>query len=451
MSQEREPAATAAQTDAENPWPLRRLAENLKAHIERAPATWIEGQLIEVSVRNGHAFLTMRDLEVDNSLPLTLWSSVLRQLPERPEVGSRVVAQVKPSFFLKTGRLSMNVSDLKPVGLGDLLARLERLRRQLAEEGLFDPSRKRPLPFLPQRIGLITGANSDAEKDVLRNATLRWPAVAFEVRHAAVQGPRSVPEVIAALEELDAHPDVDVIVMARGGGALEDLLGFSDERLVRAVAAAHTPVVSAIGHEADRPLLDEVADLRASTPTDAAKRIVPEVEAELALVAEGRARLSRAVELLLERGAREVAQLRSRPVLAEPEGMITVRSEDVSRLVERSRLSLGHRLSRAGDEVSQLAARVRSLSPQSTLDRGYAVLQLGDGAVVRSAAEAPAGTALTARLAEGRLALLSDGEVPGSQPGAPSRADSSGTAAAAGSTLPTESTSAPSTESDVIA
>lgn len=405
----RPPAATAAGTSAENPWPLSRLAENLKAHIERAPATWIEGQLIEVNIRGGHAFATMRDLEVEYSLPLTVWSSVLRRLQDRPEIGSRVVAHVKPSFFLKTGRLSMNVSDLRPVGLGDLLARLDRLRRRLGEEGLFDPSRKRPLPFLPRRIGLITGQHSDAEKDVLRNATLRWPAVDFAVRHCAVQGPRCVPEVLAALEELDADPNVDVIVIARGGGALEDLLGFSDERLVRAVAAARTPVVSAIGHEADRPLLDDVADLRASTPTDAAKRIVPEVAEERARIAEGRRLARRALELQLARAASDLQTLRSRPVLADPDGMVRVRAEEVVRLRERAHLATRNRVSRAADEITHLAARVRSLSPQLTLDRGYSVLQRADGTVIRTPDDAPAGTELMARLATGRLAVLSQG------------------------------------------
>lgn len=404
------PPTSAAGTSAENPWPLTRLAENLKAHIERAPATWIEGQLIEVNLRNGHGFLTMRDLEVEHSLPVTVWASVLRGLPDRPEVGSRVVAQVRPSFFLKTGRLSMNASDLRPVGLGDLLARLERLRRQLSEEGLFDAGRKRPLPFLPHRIGLITGAHSDAEKDVLRNAALRWPAVEFDVRHAAVQGPRSVGEVIAALQDLDADPDVDVIVIARGGGALEDLLGFSDERLVRAVAAALTPVVSAIGHEADRPLLDDVADLRASTPTDAAKRIVPDVSEERARIAEGRRLLRRALQDLLERSARDLENIRSRPALSDPDGMVRARAEDVQRLRERALLSVTHRVSRAADEVTHLAAQLRALSPQMTLDRGYSVLQREDGTVLRAPDDAPSGTAVRARLARGTLALSSLGE-----------------------------------------
>lgn len=403
--------ATASATTAENPWPLAVLAQNLKAHIERAPTTWIEGQLIEANVRKGHAYLTMRDLEVDNSLPVTVWASTLRTLPDQPEVGSRVVAKVRPSFWLKAGRFSMNATDLRPVGLGDLLARLERLRRQLAGEGLFDASRKVALPFLPHRIGLITGRDSDAEKDVLRNAGLRWPEVDFAVRHTAVQGAHCVPEVVAALQELDADPQVDLIIVARGGGSLEDLLGFSDERVVRAAAAATTPIVSAIGHEADRPLLDDVADLRASTPTDAAKRVVPDVGEERAGIAEARSRLRQGVVRLLDRAGQDLQTLRSRPVLRDPMGMVTIREEDLTRLRERSDYAIRQRVSRAADEVSHLAARVRSLSPQQTLDRGYAVLQREDGTVLRRPDDAPEGTAVTARLARGRLALTSDGEL----------------------------------------
>ena len=269
--------ATAAGTSAESPWPLRLLSENLKRYIERAPQAWIEGQLIEYKVIRGNAWMTLRDLDEDFSLPVTAWKNVAATLEGTVQQGSRVVACVKPSFYTRTGRLSMIVSAMRPVGIGDLLARVENLRRALDAEGLLDPARKRPLPLLPHRIGLITGRDSDAQKDVIRNTLLRWPAAEFEVREVAVQGAQAPRDVMAALAELDAHPEVDVIVIARGGGALEEvILPFSDEALVRAVAAAQTPVVSAIGHEADRPVLDDVADLRASTPTDAAKRIVPD-------------------------------------------------------------------------------------------------------------------------------------------------------------------------------
>ncbi|MCZ6937959.1 exodeoxyribonuclease VII large subunit, partial [Micrococcus luteus] len=287
--------ARAGETSAERPWPLRRLSENLKAHIERAPATWIEGQLIEFKNNRGNVYMTMRDLEEEVSLPLTAWRNVAMTLDGTVQQGSRVVARVKPNFWLKAGRLSMNVQEMRPVGLGDLLARVELLRRALAEEGLTSPARKRPLPLLPHRIGLITGRDSDAKKDVLRNTLLRWPAAEFEIREVAVQGAEAPRQVAAALAELDADPAVDVIVIARGGGALEEVvLPFSDEALVRAVAAARTPVVSAIGHEADRPVLDDVADLRASTPTDAAKRIVPDAAQEAAGLADARLRLAAA-------------------------------------------------------------------------------------------------------------------------------------------------------------
>ena len=314
-----------------------------------------------------------------------------------------MVACVKPSFYTRTGRLSMIVSAMRPVGIGDLLARVERLRRRLGEEGLLDVSRKRPVPVLPQCIGLITGRDSDAKKDVLRNTHLRWEAAQFEIREVAVQGPNAPREVAAALAELDALDHVDVIVIARGGGALEEVvLPFSDEQLVRAVADARTPVVSAIGHEADRPVLDDVADLRTSTPTDAAKRIVPDAAVERQGIAEMRLRLARGVERRVLTGEQELAQLRSRPVLARPQVMVDSRAEEVSGLTERVRRSLGLRLDREADAVDHLLARVRSLSPQQTLDRGYAVVRHGD-AVVRDAADVAVGADLDVLVASGRL------------------------------------------------
>lgn len=394
---------TAAATSPENPWPLRVLSEKLKAHIENSPESWVEGQLLEANVRNGHAYLTMRDVDVDYSFSVTVWASVMRSLDSAPEVGSRVVARVKPSFYAKTGRLSLNAYDLRPVGLGDLLARLERLRRALFDEGLFEVSRKKRLPLLPNRIGLITGRDSDAEKDVVRNASLRWPAVRFDIRNTAVQGVNAVGEIIGALRELDANPEIDVIIIARGGGALEDLLPFSSEELVRAVAVCGTPVVSAIGHEADRPILDDVADLRASTPTDAAKRVVPDVQEELAGIAQVRHRLDRAVRGNVERESQKIASLRARPVLLNPHSMVLLRREDLMRLAQRSTYSMRASLVRATDSIAHLRAQVRALSPQQTLDRGYSVLQLADGQVVRSAAQAPVGQDVSVRLAQGRL------------------------------------------------
>ncbi|WOO98786.1 exodeoxyribonuclease VII large subunit [Micrococcus terreus] len=395
--------ATAAGTSAEQPWPLRLLSENLKKYIERAPQAWIEGQLIEYKVIRGNAWMTLRDLDEDYSLPVTAWRNVAATLEGTVQQGSRVVACVKPSFYTKTGRLSMIVSAMRPVGIGDLLARVENLRRALDAEGLLDPSLKQPLPLLPHRIGLITGKDSDAQKDVIRNTLLRWPAAQFEMREVAVQGAHAPREVMAALADLDAHPEVDVIVIARGGGALEEvILPFSDEALVRAVAAAQTPVVSAIGHEADRPVLDDVADLRASTPTDAAKRIVPDAAQELAGITDARLRLAAGVERLVRHEAQRLEALRTRPVMAQPERLVSDRAEDVQRLVDRSRTALASALTREADVVGHLRARVRSLSPQHTLDRGYAVVQHA-GEVIRRADQVNAGDALDILVAAGRI------------------------------------------------
>ncbi|MBT2554310.1 exodeoxyribonuclease VII large subunit [Arthrobacter sp. ISL-5] len=409
--------ATAAETTPDNPWPLQLLSQKLKTHIERAPAAWVEGQVIELNRRGSSAFLTLRDVDAEISLPASIWSNVLDRQETPLERGSRVVALLKAEFWLKTGRLNMSVKDIRPVGLGDLLARIERLRHALAAEGLFAESRKKRLPLLPHRIGLITGRDSDAKKDVLRNAALRWPAVEFEIREVAVQGNTAVSQVVGALRELDARADVDVIVIARGGGALEDLLPFSSEELIRAVAAARTPVVSAIGHEADRPILDDVADLRASTPTDAAKRIVPEVSEELARVRQAEAQLRRSVTQLVARETDRLAAVRSRPVLAAPEGMVTARAEEVDRLTRRSTAAITAAVTRAADQLVHLQAQVRSLSPQQTLDRGYAVVQLSGskvsagagGTVVRHPSQAPRGTGLSIRVAGGRFGAESTG------------------------------------------
>ncbi|WP_369044978.1 exodeoxyribonuclease VII large subunit [Sinomonas sp. P10A9] len=405
----------AADTTPENPWPLHVLSRKLKEHIERSPQVWIEGQVIEMNRRGQTAYLTLRDVDAEISLPASAWGTVMARLREPIQRGSRVVALVKPEMWLKTGRLSMAVRDMRPVGLGDLLARIENLRQALGAEGLFADERKKALPLLPHRIGLITGRDSDAEKDVLRNAALRWPAVAFEVREVAVQGSSAVSEVLAALRELDAHPEVDVIVIARGGGSLEDLLPFSNEALVRAVSEASTPVVSAIGHEADRPILDDVADLRASTPTDAAKRIVPDVAEELLRVRQCRDRIDRQVRLFVERESERLASIRTRPVLASPQTFVEVRHEELERLRVRSHAAVSGAVVRAADAVAHLRAQIRALSPQQTLDRGYSVVQLLDGpdaAVIRSPQDAPSGTALRVRLARGTIGARSEGQLP---------------------------------------
>lgn len=375
--------------------------------IDRLGAIWVEGQITQLSRRPGAGvvFLTLRDPSHDVSLSVTCYRQVFDAVADVVSEGARVVVHAKPEWYGPRGQLSLRAAEIKPVGIGELLARLEQLKRTLAGEGLFALDRKRPLPFLPQLIGLVCGRASAAERDVLENARRRWPAVRFEVRNVAVQGVKAVPQVVGAVRELDAHPEVDVIVVARGGGSVEDLLPFSDEELVRAVAACRTPVVSAIGHEPDSPLLDLVADLRASTPTDAAKKIVPDVGEELERVYGLRDRALRTVRGLLDREERGLAQALARPVMERPLRMVEAREEELDALLARSRRVLGHLLDRADSELSHTRARVRALSPAATLERGYAVLQRADGAVVRSPGEVAADEELRARVAEGEFTV----------------------------------------------
>jgi exodeoxyribonuclease VII large subunit len=320
--------------------------------------------------------------------------------------GAHVVVHAKAQLFPRRGSLSLAADDLRPVGIGELLARLEHLRRVLAAEGIFAAERKRPLPFLPRVVGLISGRASAAERDVVENARRRWPGVRFDIRSVAVQGPNSVPEVVAAVEALDG--EVDVIVIARGGGSLEDLLPFSNEALVRAVAACRTPVVSAIGHEVDSPLLDLVADVRASTPTDAGKRIVPDVAEELSRVAQARARGRSAVLGRLEREERLVADLRSRPALADPVRLLDAHDDQLAGLRQRARACVTARLHRADDDLAHLRERVAALSPAATLARGYAVVQDQAGAVLRAPEQVEPGDRLRIRLHGGTLAAVAD-------------------------------------------
>ncbi|MGN6446216.1 exodeoxyribonuclease VII large subunit [Amnibacterium sp.] len=394
---------------AEAPWGVGVLGDKLKGWIDRLGQVWVEGEITQWGVRGANVYGKLKDLERDVTVSFQIWSSVRARLPEDLKQGDRVVALVKPDYWLKAGSISMQVFQMKHVGLGDLLERLELLRRTLAAEGLFDRSRKRRLPFLPNRIGLITGKDSDAEKDVIRNAQLRWPSVDFRVVHAAVQGDRTVPEVLAALATLEADPEVDVIVIARGGGDFQNLLGFSDERLLRAVAAATTPVVSAIGHDNDRPLLDEVADLRASTPTDAAKRVVPDVTEELNGVMQARGRIRNRVTQAVRQEVDRIQSLRARRVLADGAWIVDTRADELTRWAARSAELVDRAVEREERRLGEARGHLRALSPLRTLERGYAIVLGGDGTALRHTADAPAGTSLTVRVVDGAIAATSEG------------------------------------------
>lgn len=407
---------TDAPATVETPWPVALLSNKIRGYIERLGTVWVEGEITQWGASGGNVYGKLKDLTQDATVSFTIWSSVRAKLTADFKAGDRVVALVKPNFWVKGGTLTMQAFEMRHVGLGDLLERLERLRKQLASEGLFDVSRKKRLPFLPHCIGLVTGKDSDAEKDVIRNAQLRWPAVEFHVIHAAVQGDRAVGEVTSAIRRLDTDPEVDVIIVARGGGDFQNLLTFSDEGLVRAAAACATPLVSAIGHEADRPLLDDVADLRASTPTDAAKRVVPDVSDELNRVQQARARLSGRLTGILASEIDRISQLRSRPALVDPRWIIDSRSEDLTRYVARGVELTERILERAGAGVIELRSQLRALSPQGTLDRGYAIAQLPDGQVLRDADDAPAGTELVLTLASGTVPATANAAAPAAVP-----------------------------------
>ncbi|ASY24623.1 exodeoxyribonuclease VII large subunit [Candidatus Planktophila lacus] len=389
------------ETSSESPAPVRVVSEAIKEYVERLGPIWIEGEISELNERSGGmAFMRLRDTSVDMSLSVMCYKNVLAAVQPLP-ANARVVIHAKASWFTKNGSLTMSAKEIRQVGVGELLARLEALKGVLAAEGLFSADRKVALPLLPRKVGLICGRNTDAEKDVVENARRRWPAVEFEIREVAVQGAAAVVEVSEALRELESIEDVDVIIITRGGGSFEDLLPFNDESLVRLAASCETPIVSAIGHEKDSPLLDLVADYRASTPTDAAKRVVPDIEQEIADINKIRDRIYRRLVSTIDYELNQISQLRNRPVMKDPSVMVKVRVEELNALRDRSHRGFKALLDIEKKEIKGVIAHLRSLSPQSTMDRGYSVVQSDDGKIVRDATKLKAGAVLRIRAAKG--------------------------------------------------
>ena len=398
------------ETSSESPAPVRVVSEAIKDYIDRLGPIWIEGDISVLNERSGGmAFMRLRDTSADMSISVMCYKTVLASVQPLP-ANARVVIYAKPSWFTKNGSLTMSAKEIRQVGVGELLARLEALKEKLAAEGLFSIDRKSALPRLPRTVGLICGRNTDAEKDVVENARRRWPSVQFEIREVAVQGAAAVVEVSEALAELEANPDVDVIIITRGGGSFEDLLPFSDESLVRLAASCTTPIVSAIGHEKDSPLLDLVADYRASTPTDAAKRVVPDISQEISEIEKIRDRMYRRLVSTIDYELNQIAQLRNRPVMKDPSVMVTSRRDEIKAWRDRSIRSFASLLEIEKKELKGVRDHLRSLSPQSTMDRGYAVVQLEDGSIVRDATKAKAGTPLRIRVAKGETRATVDRE-----------------------------------------
>jgi exodeoxyribonuclease VII large subunit len=394
----------ARETSADNPLPVSEVSALIGGWLGRLGPVWVDGEVSEINRRQGFSYLTLRDATEDMTLSVSMPSAVLDKVEPRIDEGMHIVINAQVSWWQRRGQLSLRATEVRAVGVGALLAQIEQIRQQLLAEGLLDPRRKQALPFLPERVGLICGSGSDAEHDVVENARLRWPAVQFEIRHVAVQGPQSPGQVMSALAEFDKRPDIDVIVIARGGGSVEDLLGFSDEALCRAVAACATPVVSAIGHEADHPLLDDVADVRASTPTDAVRRIVPDVEEQRKIISQFQERCRSHFIRMIDSESAQLSAMRTRPCLAAPLTFVDEQQRQLtltrSGLLKTVALQMKH----ADEQLLQLVANLRALSPAQTLARGYAIVLDASGAVVRSTGNVAASDLINIRVADGEIA-----------------------------------------------
>jgi len=398
------------ESSPEKPAPVRTVAQLVGEWIGRLGSVWVEGQVAQLSRRpgGGRDFLTLRDSAADISLQVTCPRRVIDAAEPPISEGDRIVVWAKPQFYAARGSFSLSAREIRHVGLGELLARLERLKQSLAKEGLFAADRKKTLPFIPRSVGLVCGRASAAERDVVENATRRWPGVRFSIKQVAVQGATAAAQVTAAIRALDADAGVDVIIVTRGGGSAEDLLPFSEETLIRAVAACATPIVSAIGHEQDAPLLDLVADVRASTPTDAARRVVPDLDEQLRGLALTRSRLTSSIAQRVEREQHALNQLRERPVLAAPHVLVDAHVDQTRDLLLRARRTTRNQVDRAQEGLVHTLARVTALSPQATLNRGYAVVQTEAGVVVRE--PVPTGTRLQVRVAQGRFEAIASAD-----------------------------------------
>jgi exodeoxyribonuclease VII large subunit len=347
--------------------------------LTRLPTVWVEGEVTELRRQDRwqSVFLTLKDPDEGACLAVTMPRGQFDALRLDLANGERVHVYGRPELFEARGDFRLRALSIERFGLGDHLAALERLKQKLAAEGLFDTSRKRALPRLPRRVGLVTGNDAAAKKDVIAAITARFPPARLLVAETYVQGPRAALAIADALQTISEAPEIDVIVLARGGGSFEDLLPFSDERLLRAIAACPVPVVSAVGHEQDAPLSDLVADARASTPTAAARLVVPDLTELTARLERSRAALATGARRAMERERRRLDlsrdHLRTAPLL----------------LLERRRAALEHS-----------AGRLRALSPRATLDRGYAIVRSGD-AIVRASSELTAGTYVDVELGTG--------------------------------------------------
>ncbi|RGW09277.1 exodeoxyribonuclease VII large subunit [Bifidobacterium pseudolongum] len=393
----------ARDTTPENPWPVSLLSQHFHDAVERWPAAWIEGQIIEINARRtGTVYLTLRDSFQEVSIS-ALGFGAFAQKARAFQQGDRVVMHGQADLWVKSTRLSFRADDIRRIGSGGIKEQIDELRKKLKGEGLFDESNKVPIPEFPTTIGIVCGPGARAEGDIITNVNLRWPIVHFAVKYAHVQGPQCPAEVVQAIQELDADPAVDVIIVARGGGSFEDLIGFSDERVVRATAACVTPIISAVGHEDDWTLIDLASDMRASTPTDAAKRVVPDVREQQQLVTSAIDTMSMRMRAMVDNESRLIEGYVNRPSLTHPQTMVESHERDIADAMRAMRIGLTRIVDDAQMHVEKLKATLTALSPQSTLDRGYAVLQNASGHVVDDAGDVHVGDELTITLRHGTV------------------------------------------------
>lgn len=393
----------ASETTKDNPWPVSLLSSKYASAVDRWPAAWITGQVHQINARRaGQVYMTLRDNESPTQMDVVFFGTPAYEAAKFQQ-GDLVVIHGRANIYQPRTSLSFRADEIHHVGRGGLMEMIEELRKKLKGEGLFDDDRKVEIPHFPHKIGLICAPGARAEGDVITNARLRWPSIDFEIKHVHVQGPSCPPEVIAAIAELDADPTVDVIIVARGGGAFEDLIGFSDEGVVRAAAACQTPLVSAIGHEDDWTLIDLAADLRASTPTDAAKRVVPDVAEEMAIVSEARRRMFDTLSRRVDFERQRLSAYANRPSLTHPHTILDKPTQFVKDARLRMLTAMNFRVADATSTIDRLHATLTALSPQSTLNRGYAVVQKLDGTVVDAANTLSEGDSITVTLKSGTI------------------------------------------------
>ena len=369
--------------------------------LARLPTVWVEGEITELKrqARWASVFFTLKDPTDGSCLPVQMPRGQFDALRLELADGERVQVYGRPELFTQKGDFRLRALTIERFGVGAHLAALERLKQRLAAEGVFSADRKRPLPLLPRRIGLVTGTDAAAKRDVITTIHGRFPPAQIVVAETYVQGPRAALGIVTALRDLAEQPGVDVIILARGGGSFEDLLPFNDERVVRAIVACPIPVVSAVGHEQDTPLCDLAADVRASTPTTAGKLVVPELAELSGRLDRARDALARSVRRTLQHDADRLARTRER-LRSAPQATLARHAHRLDAAHERLRRAPALAIERKRAALESSAGRLRVLSPQKTLDRGYAIVRTDTG-LVGSKADVRAEQRIDVRVADG--------------------------------------------------